>query len=282
MFTEIEKLHIRQANKFVERIQPKWSSITQRFFLYCIAKINKNKEHFEKLEINIADLPIILGYEENTKLKGNELRDIYEQLHKNSSVQIIDEKSKRYRAVYLFQEIDFNTEQGKIIILFSDAMREQILQLRVKKMPFTDIKYKEVVGMNGSYSSRLIELLHQYRIIGKRTFLIEELRKFLSVPESSYKLFKDFKKRVIEQAVKEINDNEKSSITVEYNTFRVGRSIGKIEFIIKPRKKITVAEQQLLIAENESAAALVFNKEDLQHPELGKYLKFGNVNLNQN
>ena len=277
IFTEIEKLHIRQANKFVERIQPKWSSITQRFFLYCIAKVNKNKEHFEKIEVNISDLPIILGYEKNTKLKGNELKDIYEQLNKYSSVQIIDEELKIYKAIFLFEEIEFNTQSDKITILFSKTMREQILQLNIRRLPFTDIKYKEVVSMNGSYSSRLIELLHQYRLIGKRTFTINELRNFLSVPINSYKIFKDFKKRVIDQAIKEINDNKESSIVVEYSTFRVGRSIGKIEFIIRIKKKITIAEQQILIAEKEAATTLIFTKDDLQTPELARWLDFNEL-----
>jgi len=274
MLTDVERLHIRQANKFIERIQPKWAGITQRFFMYCIAKVNDNKEHFEVLEIDLADLPKILGYGENTKLMGTELKEIHEQLHKNSCVQIIDDVSKNYRTVYLFQELDFSTTKGRIKILFSDAMRDQVLQLRKKKLAFTDIAYKEVMPTRGSYSVRLTELLHQYKKIGHRLFKLAELRTLLGVPEGSYKVFKDFRKNVIDQAVNEINNNEKSTITVSYETIRVGRSVGEIYFIITKRKKMSQAAVQLILleAENETAATV----KDPDEPFLRPYLEYGN------
>lgn len=276
----IEKLHIVQANRFIERVQPKWSAITQRFFLYCIGRVNNNKEVFELFEISLSELPTILGYSDGVKLRGDEVKTIFKELGDANNIKLVKDQGngkKLYELQIVFETVKFDESKNMAYIHFSHFMTDQILQLRKKKIPFTDFQYKEVINIQGSYSARLIELLYQYKKIGKRKFTIEELRMWLGVPENSYKVFKDFRKWIIDQALKEINENEKSSIVVEYNTFRVGRSIGIIEFIIKPRKIVTIAEQQLLIVVEESTATLITDEKDLQHPEYGKYLKYGKV-----
>ena len=276
--TEVEKLHIRQANKFVERIQPQWSAITQKFFMYCIAKVDTQKEHFEPMEILMSELPKILGYSEGITLAGTEVKTIFSELNSNSSVQIIQDLGKgkkSYHSIFLFQEIYFNEKENKVRILFSEPMIDQILQLTNKRIGFTDFKYAEIINIQGSYSTRLIELLHQYKKIGKRIFTLEELRTILDIPTNRYEDYRDFKKRILDQAKKEINNNPKSTINIDYTSIKVGRSIGKIEFIITARKLLTTVEQaieeQLALFSEEVAATV--SEESINDPQLKEIYK---------
>lgn len=285
--TEIEKLHIRQANKFIERIQPQWSAITQRFFLYCIAKVNKNNEHFEPLDIHMNELPQILGYSDKSKLVGTEVKTIFSELNAESNVQIIQDvgKGKRiFHSIFLFQEIYFNEKENRARILFSEPMRDHVLQLKEKKLGFTDFKYAEVINIKGSYSTRLIELLHQYKKIGKREFIYSDLRRYLGVSDEKYKDYRDFKKWILEQAKKEINKNPKSTIDVDFKGIKVGRFIGKIEFTIIARRQPSEQEkqdikQQILLAEETVAATVMADEEINQlNPDDSIFLKIAQRN----
>jgi plasmid replication initiation protein len=56
-----------------------------------------------------------------------------------------------------------------------------------------------------AYAIRIYELLVQYRQIGKREISVDSLRTMLELGKK-YPLFADFKKRVIDTAVDQINE----------------------------------------------------------------------------
>ena len=64
------------------------------------------------------------------------------------------------------------------------------------------------------------ELICQYRTIGKREVSIQDLRFILNIGDK-YPLFYDFKKRVIEPAIKEIN--EKTPMQISYEQKKRGK-----------------------------------------------------------
>jgi len=60
-------------------------------------------------------------------------------------------------------------------------------------------------------------------------------REQLGIADHEYKLMSDFKKRVLELAVKEIN--EKTDITVQYEQHKAGRIIKGFSFLFKQKQR---------------------------------------------
>ena len=88
--------------------------------------------------------------------------------------------------------------------------------------------------MKSQYSIRLYEILKSYEYQHKKVFEIEELKRLLSAEK--YILFSDIKKRVLDLAMREINDL--SDINVTYESIKEGRKFEKIEFSIKLKKDL--------------------------------------------
>jgi plasmid replication initiation protein len=86
--------------------------------------------------------------------------------------------------------------------------------------------------MKSKYSIRLYELLKSYENLAECTFEFEVLKKMLFAEK--YGLYKDFRVKVLDIAIRETNDF--SDIYVEYRTEKKGKKVDRIKFIIKSKK----------------------------------------------
>jgi plasmid replication initiation protein len=83
-----------------------------------------------------------------------------------------------------------------------------------------------------SYGLALYENCNRYQNIGQSPwFDIEKFRKLMGVVDGKYKIFRDFKSRVLDKAVEEVNAY--SSITVEPQLRRLKQKVVAIQFLIK-------------------------------------------------
>ena len=97
---------------------------------------------------------------------------------------------------------------------------------------FTSYQIKQVAQITSKYGIRLYELLIQWRETGKAPVLeINDFRFKLGIDDSEYKLMHQFKSRVLEPAIKQIN--EFTDITVTYEQQKSGRTITGFEFKFK-------------------------------------------------
>jgi len=90
------------------------------------------------------------------------------------------------------------------------------------------------LAMKSQYSIRLYELLKSYEYQRKRIFDIEELKLRLSAEH--YKRFPDFKRKVLDRALEEINTL--SDLDVTYTIIKESRRFAKIEFTMMVIKDI--------------------------------------------
>jgi plasmid replication initiation protein len=98
---------------------------------------------------------------------------------------------------------------------------------------FTQYYLRDAVKLNSTYAVRIFELIMQYQSVGSRTVDVSELRRILFL-EDKYKKFSDFRKSVIDTAVKQIS--EKTNYHVAYELLRKGKSVNSIKFIFGLRK----------------------------------------------
>lgn len=98
---------------------------------------------------------------------------------------------------------------------------------------FTWYELMQVANLN-LYATRLYELLVCWRSTGKTPIIeINDFRSKLGLLDQEYKLMHNFKSRVLEPAIKQINEN--TDITVKVEQHKTGRSITGFSFKFKPK-----------------------------------------------
>ena len=98
---------------------------------------------------------------------------------------------------------------------------------------FTWYELMQVANLN-LYATRLYELLVCWRSIGKTPIIeINDFRSKVGLVENEYRAMCDFKKRVLEPAIKQIN--EYTDITVKVEQHKTGRSITGFSFKFKSK-----------------------------------------------
>jgi plasmid replication initiation protein len=120
-------------------------------------------------------------------------------------------------------------KSGTIKIRLDKDMKPFLLELKER---FTMYSLYYTLAMKSKYSVRMYELFKSYQYKYTCEFEIEELKNILLA--ENYVAFKDFRIKVIEIAVKEIN--EYSDIFVKYEFEKKGRKFHKVIFKINPKK----------------------------------------------
>lgn len=121
---------------------------------------------------------------------------------------------------------------GYVEITFGDDVIPLITRLSER---YTEYELKQIKDLNSVYALRLFELLMKWQSTGKTAPInISDLRNRLGVEEKQYKQMCDFKKRVLDSAVKEINDN--TNIKVKYEQVKEGRKIIAFTFKFTVKK----------------------------------------------
>jgi len=126
--------------------------------------------------------------------------------------------------------------KGTVVLYMSNEVISMISRLEAN---FTKYLLEQVSDFKSQYSIRLYELLIKYRDIGNsEKYSIEDLRSKLGLGMNEYSTMSNFKSRVLEVAVKEINN--KADIQIKYEQFKEGRKVSHIlfKFVKKKDKKL--------------------------------------------
>ncbi len=140
-------------------------------------------------------------------------------------------------------EIRYIDNEASVKLIFSPAVVPLITHL---ERQFTSYEIEQVANLSSTYAIRLYELLIQWRSTGKiPVFTLLEFRKKLAVEDNEYKTMSNFKSRVLEPAIKQINEH--TDINVSYEQHKQGRVITGFSFSFK-FKKAPKAEKQKALA----------------------------------
>lgn len=125
-----------------------------------------------------------------------------------------------------------------------------------------------------SYGLALYENCIRYRDLPQtKWFDMELFKKLMGIPAGKYDIFRDFKRRVLDKAVDEVNMY--SDLIIEPEFIREGRKVGKIRFKLKERPKKTrlgnaIKTAQLGTKTNDELQTILFTQfgltlEQVQH-----------------
>ena len=116
-------------------------------------------------------------------------------------------------------------ESGRIHSQSDQNMKPYLLQLKER---FTRYELIYTLAFKSQFSIRLYEILKSYQWRHEVTLVLDELK--VSMFAENYKNFKDFRNRVLDVAVREIN--QYSDITVNYTPITKGRKTVALRFEI--------------------------------------------------
>ena len=141
-------------------------------------------------------------------------------------------------------KIGVEPDSGIVYMRFTSDVVPLITRL---ENHFTSYEIDKVANLTSIYAIRLYELCVAWREQGfTQRYKIDDLRQKLGVEPEQYKEMHNFKARVINLAIKQINKH--TDITVKYEQHKTGRTITAMSFTFKQKK----APEQLATATNKN------------------------------
>ena len=141
---------------------------------------------------------------------------------------------------------------------------------------FTSYQIKQIAQLTSKYAIRLYELLIAWRNTGKVPELeLSEFRNRLGIGSNEYTAMNNFKSRVLEPSIKQINEH--TDITVTYEQHKKGRAITGFSFRFKQKQQAKKIETNRdpdtadLFTKMTDAQRHMFSHKLSEMPEMSKY-----------
>ncbi|MDD5228358.1 MAG: replication initiation protein [Methylococcales bacterium] len=243
-----QNLTICKANKIIEAGY-KLSLNEQRVVLACIGQVNSMEELLKTDEFELSAKKFAKLFSVSDENAYQALIDVTKSLF-NRYVIVENPYPERPKVKRLelrwISSIKHLPDDGKVIVRFSQDILPYLSEL---KGSFTRYKLEHVGKMTCVYAIRLYELLMQWQSTGKREVELDWLKKQLQLDES-YERMDNFKARVIDPAVIDINTN--SNYNVSWTQRKTGRRVSHLTFefseklplvLEKPKKKTKIARK---------------------------------------
>lgn len=166
-------------------------------------------------------------------------------------------KSKRRSSIAWVQRVDYIDQEGRIELRFGKDILPYLTGLQRE---FTRYQLSDVAKMTSAHAIRLYELLVQWSD-GLREVAVADLRRWFML-EDKYPEIKDFKRRVIEPAVAQINEH--SPLLLAVTQRKTGRPVTHFKFVFEPKKNAAV--RQAVNAITQKTAPKTRKKSDAPAP----------------
>lgn len=256
-FDAPEQRVVAKANDLV-RARHNFSTAEQRIFVAMVAQLDRNSEEFDVQEVplkaitsdaNESDL-----YRRVDAITDRLLEEVVE-------IRTEDERGDEdgFIKYNVFSRCQYEKGSGVIRAKFTEDMRPFLLQLKKK---FTLYLITVFLRLRSKYSTQIYELLKMRQGLRRHRMTVEEFRHSLAL-EDKYPQFSSLKKRVLEQARRELK--EKADIYFTYNVIRDGNVPTDIEFFIHENEPV-IKELREETAAIEEDVAVGRNREEGVEP----------------
>lgn len=176
----------------------------------CMSQIHDTDLESKVYVIHSAEIEQMTGRTWNYQ----QFRDATEQMG-SRMFEIFTEKD--YIQFWLFQYVRYIRGEGRIEINFTP---KSITLLKELKNNFTTFELQSALRMTSKYAKRIYQLCSQWKDLGQsKRFPILEFKQNMGLADAKgnedYKAIGDFKKRVLDLAVRQINDQSDLRISYE-------------------------------------------------------------------
>ncbi len=219
------ELQVVKSNHIIEASY-RLSLIEQRIILSAISQVNRGSQVTDEVLYSVAATDF-------ARITGMSLGDSYKELKdaalrlKRREVRVTQEPDGKGKTKVMItgwvQTIIYVEGEGRIELRFSKDMLPYLTDLQRE---FTRYSLADVAKMSSVYGVRLYELLVQHPG-GRREIALSDLRNWLQL-EGRYQSIQDFKARVIQPAVEQVNEH--SPLAVRWEQRKTGRRVTHLVF----------------------------------------------------
>ena len=213
-------------------------------FLHLVSKIGGVDEFGKYLQPNKLEREHILTAMEFSKLFNTDVSNCYRFLHKACKklmkTSIILEKPELSEVweINICSTAKYNTKQGTITIQFTDSIMPYLAQVRER---FVLYNLKEIANFGSLYTTRLYELIQDFKETGWLLKSVSQLREVFAVG-NNLKLYADFKRKTFAHACQEINNNY--DMGLRFEELKEGRKVVAVKFFFKQTIVTQVTNQK--------------------------------------
>lgn len=226
---------VLKRNDMIQKGRHELNLQEQRCVLYAISKIKPQDSVFQEYTFELSDFYKLCGLQNESYTK---LKAILQGLADRSWWATIDDNGTE-SLVRWFSTLRTNGKSGKVTIEFHKDMMPYLLELSKQDAFYTRYQLKYILPMKSQYAIRLYELLKSYQKNNYEWFFeIDALKKQLNC--ENYKDFKDFRKRVLEPAVAEINGF--TDIKIAWEPIKEGKKVSRIVFYMADKTRSALLE----------------------------------------
>jgi len=203
-----------------------------RFFSIYLSKIDPENIESRKVKFSIMDFQTIM---EMKKIKIEYMKDVTNGLL--SKIVNVPNERGGYSGFQLFKKCVVDVDENGWFIEI-DAHDDALpLMFEFKNKYFT-YRLWNALQLKSSNQIRMYEILKQYEKIGYRIVSLEELRGLLGIEKNEYKVYKDFRRRVLDSCQQALEENTDIKFTYEpYGSKGPGGKVISLKFTIESNGK---------------------------------------------
>ena len=230
--TQERSYFVAKDNQLITKSRYSLTLRQQRILLFLISRIRPTDDEATIYEFEIKDFIKICGYEDTSgSYYPIVKKDIKELADASSWIEVEKGKEILFRWI---NTAEINKRSGLIRISFHSSVARYLFELRER---YTQYSLSNVLCLQHKYSIRLYEYLTTMKYLQEFEIPVEELKKRIDAEQ--YAKFDDFRKRVLEPSLIEINNM--TDLFIEVFTRKTGRQITHLTFRYHEKSSYSMA-----------------------------------------
>lgn len=229
----MKKLTVKKDNALVNASH-NFTTSEQRLILMAVAQGQDCISEMHR--ISAIEFAKAYGLTNNAAYKGLKEAVLHLFERRFSWTEKTERGNTRHVQARWVSKVAYIDAEGLVELRFSEDVLPLLAELKER---FTMYDLENIKDLTSSYAIRLYELLIAWRLTGKTpNFPLQDFREKLGLLPSEYPRMTDFKRRVLDVAIKQINKH--TDITASYEQHKRGRSISGFSFTFEMKKSTQV------------------------------------------
>lgn len=224
------KKNVLMKNNVLVKARYHLTSVQSDIFIVMLYKLQKDDKRGMSCKIHRKDFLKLISSNDKKTIAG--IKEILNGLMRET-IYFKEIKENGKNAIWgqynLINGFEYDDETDEFTIVCSERVYD--LLISYLDVGYTPINTENYLLLRNSYAKRMYDLLRLWS--GTKTkinYTVCELKELLML-EGKYAKYSDFKKKVIEPSVKELNKTKVFDISYKEN--KTGRKVTNIDFFVK-------------------------------------------------
>lgn len=227
---QLTELRVTKSNELIQASY-KLTLNEQRLILASIGQLDGRKPPPQSKAFKVHAQDFARTFSVDMRDAYAAIKDASDTLYERDIRTYDGLNRERFRWV---QRVRYVEGEGYVELWFSDAVLPYLTLLHTR---FTTYNLREIAQLRSIYAIRLFEMLMQFKSKGLLIIKLEEFRERLELT-GQYDRFDNLRARVIEPAVRELQD--KASLEITWRGLRDKRKVVTLEFRFKPSDQLNL------------------------------------------